>query len=105
MLNLRFVALGRPLFRLLRCPFQLLEQARDMSPMIAHAKLLLNHPSHAGTRPEFTAKTVGFGSLQQQFGKGRPFRCTQPGYCPGMWMGDERLFSSFLNIAHPLAHR
>ncbi len=83
--KLTFVTLTGTLDGLLWRPLQLLEQTGDVGFVIMNAKFLFNHQGHPGTGPDFSAKSISFGSMRQAVRQERQLirpelgRSTRPG--------------------------
>lgn len=86
----------------MRCPFEFFEQTRHMGFVIQDTELGFNHFGHAGTRPDFTAKAIGFGTMRQEIWN-ESFLCFRKSRrCPRMRTRIQRFLSLGLHGSHPL---
>jgi hypothetical protein len=100
----RLVALGGALARLLRCPLQRLEQARDVSPVVRDRELLPDKFGDAGAGPDLAAEAEGFGPVREQPRYQRALGSGEPGGGPEVRAGGESPLPLRAHEAHPLAN-
>src|SRR5215211_6039982 len=92
-------------FGLLQTQPQLLEQAANVSRMIADPKLPSDHHSHSLTRPYISSKPVRLSSLSQKLRQPRSLNFTQTRRSARRRLVSQGLHALFSGTLHPLANR
>src|SRR5215204_6097538 len=91
-------------FGLLQTQPQLLEQAANVSRMIADPKLPSDHYSHSLSRPYISSKPVRLSSLSQKLIQRRSLIFTQTRRCARRRLVSQGFHAPFSGTLHPLAY-